>query len=143
MKIEIYSKYESGKLANSKAVKKAFEQLAGKDIKITIEPKRKKRSNEQNRYYWGVLVTHWQQLLKDEHGLIYSAQETHEFLKANFNKVEIVNEDTGEFLTAPKSTTINTTTQMEEYHEKCRQVAFEFFGAVIPLPNEQIELNII
>lgn len=140
MKIEIFSKYENGKLANSKAVKSALERLSGKDIKITIQPKRKQRSGLQNRYYWGVLVTHWQQLLREEHGVIYSNQETHEFLKANFNKFEIVNEDTGEVLTAPKSTTINSTIQMEEYHEKIRQVAFEFFNAIIPLPNEQIEL---
>lgn len=143
MKIEIYSKYENGKLANSKAVKSALEQLSGKQIKITIEPKRKQRSGLQNAYYHAVIVTYWKQLLKDEHGLIYSNKETHEFLKANFNKVEIVNEDTGEVLNAPKSTTINTTTQMEEYHEKCRQVAYEFFGAIIPLPNEQIELPLI
>lgn len=143
MKSEIYSKYENGKLANAKAVKKALEQFYGKAIKITIEPKRKRRSLSQNAYYHSVIVTHWQQLLREEHGVIYSVQETHEFLKANFNKVDLVNEETGEVLTAPKSTTQNTTVQMEEYHEKCRQAAFDFFGAIIPLPNEQIELPLI
>jgi hypothetical protein len=31
---------------------------------------------------------------------------------------------------------------MEEYHELLRQKAFEMFGAVIPLPNEQLTIEI-
>ena len=81
----------------------------------------------------------WKPLLTESQGVFYSEKDTHEFLKANFNYKELVNEETGEILRIPKSTTENRTFEMEEFHEICRQKALEFFNVVIPLPNEQLE----
>lgn len=143
MKLEIYTEVLNGSITrNRKALKDALNQFDGVSIKITIEKKKRNRSNPQNRYYHGVIVTSWQQLLRDEWGEIYSKEETHQFLKMNFGCDEQVNYETGEVLRKPRSTTVNSTVEMEEFHEICRQKAFEMFGAIIPLPNEQIELSL-
>jgi hypothetical protein len=100
------------------------------------KPRKGNRSNRQNRYYWGVIVAYWKDLLYSEWGEHYSIEETHEFLKVNFNFDEKVNEDTGEILRKLKSTTNNDTSEMEVYSEICRRKAYEFFNTQIPLPNE-------
>jgi len=54
LKASIHSKIVNGKCATNKgSISKAFEQFEGKEITITIEKKKRKRSNEQNAYLWG------------------------------------------------------------------------------------------
>ena len=108
------------------------------EVEIKVSKKFRKRTSPQNRYYWGVIVFYWREILTAEYGEQISAATAHEFLKANFNYKELVNEETGEVLRIPKSTTENRTFEMEEFHEICRQKALEFFNVVIPLPNEQL-----
>ena len=55
---------------------------------------------------------------------------------------ERINEDTGEILKIPKSTTENTTSDQEDYHTEIRQFMLEYFNVNCPLPNEQIYLEI-
>ena len=142
MKYEITSEVKQGRLTrNRSTLKKVLEQFEGKVIVMTIQKKKKQRSSPQNKYYWGVIIPTWQDLLYDEWGEYYTKEQTHEFLKVNFNCEDVVNEDTGEVLKRIKSTTENSTTDMEIYHDICRKKAFEFFGAVIPLPNEDLTLN--
>jgi aromatic ring-opening dioxygenase LigB subunit len=57
MKIEIESKVVNHKLEkNRELLSEVIKNLEGKDIIITIEKKRKKRSNPQNAYYFGVVI---------------------------------------------------------------------------------------
>lgn len=141
-KIEIISSVQNGNLKrNRNTILEAIRAFEGKDVTITIQLKRKTRSNNQNRYYWGVVVEIWKQLLKESQGEIYSSQEVHDFLKMNFNYREIVDESTGEILRSTKSTTENSTTEMEEYLLVCRQKAEQFFDFIIPEPNEEMELK--
>jgi hypothetical protein len=141
MKIQIHTKVEGGKVQrNKKAIRDAFAHFEGKEITVSVERKKKVRSDAQNKYYWSTVVTYWKQLIEEEHGEFLTASEVHEFLKANFNPIELMNQDTGEVLRLGKSTTENSTIEMEEFMERCRRGALEFFGAVIPLPNEQLEL---
>jgi hypothetical protein len=57
MRIEIESKVLNGKLeTNRELLSDVINSLEGKDIIITIEKKkRKKRSNPQNSFYWGIV----------------------------------------------------------------------------------------
>lgn len=114
----------------------------GKEVKIEITRKRKTRSNPQNRYYWGCVIPIIQNGLFEAHGQAYSDDETHEFLKANFNANSTVNEKNGEVYTLPQSTARLTTTEYEEYLERVREFAREYLGCEIPLPNEQTNLEI-
>ena len=43
------------KLPGAKMRKEA-QYFAGKEIEVTIQRKKRKRSDPQNRYYWGVVV---------------------------------------------------------------------------------------
>jgi len=142
-KIEIISSVENGNLKrNRNTIKEAIKTFEGKEILLTIQRKRKQRSNNQNQYYWGVILECWRHLIKTEWGEIWSKESTHEFLKMNFNYNEKYSEETGELLRTPKSTTENSTSEMEDFHTVCRQKANEFFNYEIPLPNEEIKLEL-
>lgn len=143
MKAKINSRVENGKLTrNRKAISKAFNEFEGKDIVITIEKKRKKRSNMQNAYYWGVIVNLVKNAIKESWGEKLSSDEVHEILKVQNNFKEQVNKETGEVIRYYKSTTENSTLEQEDYHEDCRRWAKEWFNIEIPLPNEQIEIEL-
>lgn len=142
-KIEITTSIVNGKIKrNAKTVINAFKAFEGKNLTLILMPLKKQRSISQNAYYWGVVIPIWQNILKTEWGEFYSKEETHEFLKYNCNFVEKVNTDTGEIIRLSKSTTQNSTTDQEEFHLKCRQLAEEMFNVMIPLPNEQIKINL-
>lgn len=142
MKVSVFSNVESGVLKrNRKALSEVVQQFNGKEIKITIENKRKTRSNAQNRYYWSCIVGSIKQAIKDCWGENMTSEQVHEMLKHELNFKEKVNESTGEIIKVPKSTTENSTTEMEDYHEDCRKFAKEWFNINIALPNEEMEIE--
>lgn len=116
----------------------AFE---GKQVEITIEKKRKRRSVFQNAYYWGVVIPIVQQGL-NEIGYKTGKEQAHELLKSLFAKDEIVNEATGEVLNFPLSTAAMSTVRMMDYFAQITQWAAEFLGVEIPQPNEQIKIQL-
>jgi len=75
-------------------------------------------------------------------GYRVSKESTHEFLKSTFNKLELVNELTGEILPSIGSTSQMSTVQMMDYFAEITQWAAEFLNVQIPLPGEQIEINL-
>lgn len=89
------------------------------------------RSSHQNRYYHGVIVS----LIAEETG--NDPHVVHEALKKKFLDKEIAYLGK-EQIEVPVSTTSLTTSQMEDYHTKCRIWAAEFLGIQIPLPHEPI-----
>lgn len=115
--------------------------FAGREIEVTIQRKRKHRSLEQNQYYWGVIVPVVMQGLTDA-GYRVTKESTHEFLKATFNKMELVNEQTGEFLQTIGSTSQMSTVDMMTYFDKITQWAVEFLNVEIPQPGEQIKIEL-
>jgi len=142
MKLKSHHKLINGRLSNSVMLKDNLSYFQDKTLTITVEEWKPKRSNQQNNYYWGVIVPIWKNLLKEEWGEIRSIKDTHEFLKYNCNYTEIVKEDTGEVLKLAKSTTRNNTKDQETFHEGCRQLAYEMFNVQIPLPNENSTLDL-
>jgi len=121
-----------------------LQSLEGKEIEIKISKKKKTRSNLQNRYYWGCVIPIVKQGLIDagyEREKINNSDIVHEFLKSMFcPKVEVANEDTGEILELPPTTTNNSTIQMMEYFEDIKRWSAEFLGVTIPDPGEQTYL---
>lgn len=133
MKLTFFGKAVGGEVriwGNHKVASEIAERFDGKDFKITVETKRDTRSNKQNSYYWSCVVG----MIKDrinELGNDYDEDEVHDWLKANFNKSDDA------YLGIPKSTRRLSTTEFEEYVEKCKMWASEFLGIYIPDPNEQ------
>jgi hypothetical protein len=140
-KVSIISEVDKGRLKrNRKRIEEAVKSFEGKEIKLTIERNFKKRSNNQNAYYWGVVVPLFRDGLQDSYGEKFSLENAHEEIKRRFNLREVVNIHTGEITHVAKSTTENSTIEMEEYMSEVRAFMLEYFGITCPLPNEQIEI---
>jgi hypothetical protein len=142
MKIEIESKVLNGKLeTNRELLSDVIKSLEGKDIIITIEKRRKKRSNPQNAYYFGLVIPLMKQGFYNSLGEHVGTDEIHTFLKNRFLFKEIVNENNAEIIKMPQSTTELSTIQFEEYLDKIREFGLEFLGITIPLPNETLTID--
>ncbi len=135
-------KISGGKLAsNLNMISNILDVYEGHTIDVTFKKRTNKRSNQQNKYYFGVIVEIFRNCIKEEWAEIWSRSQVHEFLKTNCNYEELINEETGLVVRRIKSTTENTTGDQEEYHTKCRTLALDYFNTTIPLPNEEIELE--
>lgn len=127
--------------SNTNIINNILDAYNGHTIKIIFQKITNKRSNKQNRYYFGVIIPIFLNAIKEEWGEVWSIHELHEFLKSNCNYEEFVNEDTGEIIRKVKSTTDNSTTEQEEFHENCRRLCDSFFNTIIPMPNEDLTLK--
>jgi hypothetical protein len=121
-----------GKLSldNSEQFKQYLHTLSGKRIELTVEKLKHPRSNNQNAYYWGVVV---HEIAKHTG---HDPEQIHELLKFKFaprwHFMEVMIGNAG----IPTSTTRLDTIEFTEYVEKCRIWANDFLGLTIPLPNE-------
>lgn len=142
-KVQIQTSVNSGRFKrNRNIVLDAINSFEGKDLLITFEKVYKKRSNNQNAYYFGVLIPILQNCFREHWGEIWTKENAHDFCKMQFNFIERINESTGEIVRVPKSTTENTTTAQEELHSEIRNFIFEWFEVSVPLPNESISLEL-
>lgn len=94
-----------------------------KRIQIAVRKYKTQRSENQNKYYWGVVIA----ILGNEFG--YDSEEMHEALKFKFLKKE------GKLITV-RSTASLTTTEFEVYLDKVKRWASQEYDIVIPDPNE-------
>lgn len=120
----------SGKVQMSEAVRalmhKHLLSLAGQDIALSAKRWKDKRSNQANRYYFGVVVP----LLSDATG--YERDEMHELLAMKFLRIQ---DDpiTG----SPRRTRTPETDSkaFAEYVDRCIRFASEL-GVYVPAPGE-------
>lgn len=99
--------------------------LEGQDAEVTIDRRKRQRSNQQNRYYHGVIVP----ILADHFG--YTAEEMHEALKFEFLKVH---EDKP--LATVRSTASLSTVEWEEFMSRVREWSSIHYNVYLPEPNE-------
>ncbi|MBP9727359.1 MAG: hypothetical protein KBD83_07860 [Gammaproteobacteria bacterium] len=107
---------------------------------MTLEKFRKKRSNKQNRYYWGVIVIHTiRALINAGNGWLSEHCKEHrdmvdDMLCERFidNSVEI--RIPGENYKPKSSTKHLNTLEMEEYTSKIRVWLMDIFGYFCPEP---------
>jgi len=93
-----------GKCATNKgSISKAFEQFEGREITITIEKKRRKRSNNQNSYLWGCVYPLVKMQFYETCGEVFTIEEVHEIMKMKFNSIVLANEETGEVIIHQKA----------------------------------------
>lgn len=143
MKLTHYGKIKDGKLLinNRKTFDADLLQLTDQEVEIMVCKKKKTRSNEQSRYYRGVVVLLVKEALKSL-GHQLSAEETHQFLKSNYNYKEVVNEASGQIIKMPVSTTELSKIEFMEYMDRIKKFAAEFLIIYIPDPNEQIKIEL-
>lgn len=133
---------ESGKMTitNRKRFEEWCRQNTGKDVRLKIDRKYKKRSFLQNNYYHGVVIQEVRIGLLNV-GYEMSAEEVHYFLKQKFNSIQIASLD-GEVIEVPGSTTEMSTVSFVEYVDRIARWASEYLGIVIPLPNTNLKLSL-
>lgn len=114
----------------------AFRAFEGLDVTITIEKAKKKRSDQQNRYYHGVIIPLIQDAINTQTGDYWEREMIHNFLREKFLKSDwhIGN---GVLETRTKSTTELSTTEFCEYADSCVEWAREQLGIEIPEPSVQ------
>lgn len=111
------------------------QNFAGKKVVATFERKRKKRSQNQNAYYWAVVVPAITKALNDLGEMLTDAS-THEFLKYRNLKQVLVNKETGEELGVyGGSTSALTTFQFGLYLDDCIQFSQQQLNTTIPPPS--------
>jgi hypothetical protein len=140
---EIISEVKNGTLTrNRNLIKDAIATFEGKQIVIKIEKAKKKRSTQQNRFYYGVIIPIVQNCLK-EAGHIMTNESTHDLIKLKFLKETLfVNEETGEVIERIKSTTELSTSQFMNLLAEINNFTFEYFGVTLPNPNDDLTLKL-
>jgi len=144
MKIEITTSIVNGLFKrNRDLVLNAIKSFNDKDVVITFSKPKKSRSNNQNRYYWGLVLPLIQNGLLEVTGELRSVDNIHyKILLPLFAPTnEIVNKDTGECITERLTSSDLTTTQFCEYILEIQKWSAEFLGIDIPSPNEDNMLN--
>jgi hypothetical protein len=103
--------------------------LNGKRVQVTVEKIKQKRSNQQNRWYWGCIL----KLISEHTG--DTPEDLHEAFLINFAPKHVV----GNIVVASGSRYLDTV-DFGQYCEKVRQWAAEYLSIVIPDPQE-VSLN--
>jgi hypothetical protein len=121
-------------------------RLKGKQIEAIFRKKKKTRSSEQNRYYWGVVVRIVAEGFADLGNPISPSSEddlhtVHEYLKRRFLKPITAADANGEVHELGYSTANLSTSEMMDYIAQVQQFAAEFLNVAIPAPGEQAEIN--
>ena len=117
---------QSGKLLlDSKAdFQSHLHSLEGRRVEVSVEKFRRKRTNDQNRYYWFIL-----DLISKETG--QDPLSLHEAFKFRFSgKITLKG------LVIPQSTKTRDTVEFTAYIESIRMWAREFLNMNIPDPNQ-------
>lgn len=144
MKIEIRTSIENNIFKrNRNLVLNAIKHFNNKEVVITFSKAKKERSNQQNRFYWGVVIPLIQNGLLEATGELRSNENIHyKILLPMFAPVnELVNKDTGECITEKITSSDMSTTQFMEFILEVQKWAAEFLNIDIPNPNEETLIN--
>lgn len=107
---------------------------------VTVERIYNKRSNPQNAFYHGVVIPICHKGLIDL-GHEVNKDDTHEILKAMFNKKEFTTLD-GETVKYGGSTTEMKTIDMMQFIDEIQRWASEYLGVFIPDPDPEWRTNL-
>lgn len=139
MKEFIISK-QDGQFRNVAAWKEHCDQLPDGRYLLTIKST-KRRSSDQNDYYWGVVVPLVYDGLKGAgFDAVRNKEDAHEIMKSLFLKV--VEEKNGIKIERVGSTTELTTIGFSEYLLHIFTWALDYLNITIPEPNQQLEFEL-
>lgn len=143
MKVTCNIEIKSGKLIiqNEKKLLKEISELKDFSGRLTIEKKKSKRSDNQNRFYWSGVLEAAKAGFMDA-GYSFTKEEIHEVFKNRFLEgKEFVNEGTGEILKVGATTTGLTKSEFSDYISEIKAFSIEWLNTTIPEASEQTSLN--
>lgn len=134
---EIIIDIRNRKIMNMPELRKFFNEMKDGRHLLTSKDFRK-RSLQQNAYYWAVVVPMVRRGLFDA-GFDEAINDeiAHEVIKRVHLKKEIVSKQTGDMIEIPGSTTKLSIPEFNDFLEKVCRWAAEYLGVVIPSPNEE------
>lgn len=128
-------------LTNYKAFRGDLKDFIGKEVRLTIEPK-SKRSNEQNRYFHGVVVPIVKAHLVDLGWKDAKSDEwVKNYIKFNCFVKEVVNEDTGETIKTLGETSTLTKPEFSDFIADVQHWAASELNLNIPDPGQVMEME--
>jgi len=136
-----YGTWEGGRLKASTLSHAVKMYPEGTPLEFTVRKAVDRRSNPQNRYYWGIVIPAIKAGLKDG-GMVLQTNEVHELLKFRFLKEDRPIGNDGEFITIPGSTAVLDVDEFVAYTDRCIQFAAEYLNVNIPAPGEQAEMEL-
>jgi NinB protein len=126
------------RIVNMHEMRDVFNTLKDGKYLITIKDVRK-RSVQQNRFYWGVVVPMVRKgLYEAGFDVIRTNDDAHSVIKQVVFKKDVINNQTGEMITVGGSTKEMSIPEFNEAIEAVCRWAAEYIGIVIPSPNEQM-----
>jgi hypothetical protein len=124
----------------SKAVSAALRRVEnGKRVVISLRKHVNRRSDKQNRAYWGIIVPRVLEMFTDA-GNDTTKEEIHEYLKEHVGGpmfARVLIDPDGKRRPVVRSSTTLTTVEWEDFMEKIRAWAAER-GLILPMPNEDV-----
>lgn len=135
----IFIEIEATGIVQKTAIRNFFARLAKVPGRYAISAESaKKRSTQQNAYYFGCVIPLVFDGLRDiGFETVQTKEDAHEILKALFLKKEIPGPGGEMFVTVTDSTTKLSTVGFMEYLEKIAQWSAEYLNVVIPPPGMQ------
>lgn len=129
-------------ISNHAAWKKLLNEIDEGSYFVKFEP-RKKRTHNQNNFYWGCIVPIVKDGLRDV-GFddVKTPDDAHTVLKSLFLRKRIANHKTGEVIEMIGSTTELTTVEFNAFIEDIAKWSAEYLSCVIPEPGQQTYLNL-
>jgi len=119
----LYGKVERGKLVLDYPEQLVIRMasLEGKRVEVIVRKETKTRTNQQNRYLWGIVYA----IISDNTG--YDPEQVHDAMKVKFASKHL---DNGLVIT--ERTSKMTTERMTQYIDDIKRWAAEFLGLYIP-----------
>lgn len=103
--------------------------------RVEVARYRPRRSDQQNKWYWGVIMPMAAHALTESQGETFDPETAHQFFKALFLSRPVVDRRSGELLTnIVGSSAVLDTARYTEYVEQVRQWMAEYLGVVVPDP---------
>jgi hypothetical protein len=119
--IETYATTKNGELIFSSKIGSLLRPLEGKELVVTIKTRRKTRTNEQNRYYWGAIIRRIAEATGN------NDHDIHEFCKRKFLPPKHIVINGKEFLVVASTPDCNTV-EFWDYVESIKSFFSTEFG---------------
>ncbi len=119
----LYGKVERGKLVLDYPTQFVVRlaSLEGKRVEVIVRRETKTRSNQQNRYLWGIVYA----IISDSTG--YDPEQVHDAMKIKFASKHLEND-----LTITERISKMDTVRMTQYIDDIKRWASEFLNCYIP-----------
>lgn len=134
-KIPLYGKVENGIFASRQLLDRNFPRFNGRMVKVTLEEAKKKRTVQQNAYWFKMLDEYVVPAFR-ESGQPWSSFTIHEYIMQELGYQEVLITPQGKLFVSRKHSSGFNTKEWEVFMEEGREFLMRVHNIAVPLPNE-------